>query len=137
MAQQGFAIEIAELMPTALESGFFNSLCTVQQRTGAVSATGQPDLTDWVDIPEFTDLVCMVSIDRPTLPDMAAVVRKPQELDTMTLIHVLLAGYYPGILQQNQLVVTTGSYAGSYEIMAVEPDSQETQTRLAVRVWTQ
>jgi len=136
MALQGFTGEIAELMPMALESGFFNSLCTIQQRTGAVSATGQPDLTDWVDIAELTNLKCMVSIYRPFTPNISGTVRTPAQFNTETEIHILLAGYYPGILQQNQVVVTTGSYAGTYEIMTVEPDSQQTQTRLGVRAWT-
>src|SRR5580704_13023191 len=134
MALQGFALELEAVVPAVAKAGFFDSLCTVQQRTNTVSALGQPDLSDWVNIPEFTDLACMVSVFRPAMPNMTATVREPQQFDTETLIHVLLDGYFPGILQQNQLVVTTGTYAGSYEIMGVEPDSQATQTRLAVRV---
>lgn len=114
----------------------FSAVCTVQERTNTVSALGQPDLSDWVDIVGLVDLVAMVSIHRALIPDQGATVRTAQDFETMTEIHVLLNGYYPAIQQQNQLLVTEGSYAGTYEIMAVEADSQAQMTRLAVRVWT-
>jgi hypothetical protein len=138
MALQGFALELAAVVPTVAAAGLQNCTCTVQQRTNAVDpTTGQLDLSDWVDIPTLTGLPAMASIQRSYAPNQSATTKTPQQDQTETLIHVLLLGYYPGILQQYQLVVTGGSYAGTYEIMAVESDSQSIQTRLAVRVWTQ
>lgn len=136
MAMQGFALEFEGLIPDVVEAGLPNCLCTIQQRTNTVSVTGQPDFSDWVDIAEFVEIDAMASIDRPSIPNMSATVRQPQQFDTETLIHVLLMGFYPGILQQNQCVLVGGPYSGSSEIIAVESDSQETQTRLAIRAWT-
>ena len=136
MALQGFALEFEGLIPAVVEAGLPNCLCTIQQRTNTVSVTGQPDLSDWVDIAELVDIDAMASIDRPTFPDLGAANRMPQQFDTTNDIHLLLMGFYPGILQQNQAVLVGGPYDGTYEIISVEPDSQETQTRLALRVWT-
>ena len=136
MALQDLSAELSAVMDEAQEGGLFSAVCTVQERTNTVSALGQPDLSDWVDIVGLVDLVAMVSIHRALIPDQGATVRTAQDFETMTQIHVLLNGYYPAIQQQNQLLVTEGSYAGTYEIMAVEADSQARMTRLAVRVWT-
>lgn len=129
---QTLGYELDAVMPEALGTGLFVSLCTIQQRTNTVGPTGQPDLTDWTDIPTLTDLECMKSMQRPFVTNQSATLREPQQFDTYTEYHVLLNGYYPQILQQNQAIVD----GNPYEIMAVEPDSQKRQTRLAVRVYT-
>lgn len=118
---------------------FESATVTIQKRTNAVSVTGQPDLTDWTNITGLISTPCMISMQRPTLPNQNATQRKPQELDTETEFHILLNGYYWQIRQSNRAVVTilkTG-VSTPYEIMAVESDSQQTQTRLACRIWTQ
>lgn len=138
---QSLDYEIQAVMAAATDpelSLFESATATIQQRTNMVSATGQVDLSDWVDT-ALVDVPCMISIQRYTLPNQSAVMRKQQELDTETQYHILLNGYYPEILQSNQVVVTvllTG-ISTAYEIMAVESDSQQQQTRLAARIWTQ
>ena len=129
---QDLGYELVAVMPTALDCGLFDSLCTIQQRTNTVGPTGQPDLTDWVDIPTLTGLECMLSLQRPFVTNQSATVRTPQQFDTETEVHILLQGYYPQILQQNQAVVD----GIPYMIMGVESDSQKRQTRLAARVYT-
>ena len=135
--RQDLSYEIEQVIPEVIQTSLYNCLCTIQQRTNTVSAVGQPDLADWVTIPTLQSLQAMASIARPFMPNETATVRQPQQFETETLIHVLLMGYYPSILQQNQCVLVGGPYQGTYEIMAVENDSQFTQTRLGVRVWTQ
>lgn len=130
---QSIQYEVDAVMPAAVGSGLMVSSCNIQQRTNTVSATGQPNLTTWVNIPGLQNIQCQLSIQRVTMPNQSATMRKAEELDTETQLHLLLSGHYPQILQQNQAVVD----GTAYEIMAVESDSQKVQTRLAVRVWTQ
>lgn len=130
---QNLTYEFDQVIPGVELIGLFSSLCTIQQRTNVVSATGQSDLTDWNNIPDLVDIPCVFAIQRPAMPDQGATVRTPIQFGTMTQYHCLLDGYFPDILQSNQAVVN----GNPYEIMAVESDSQNTQTRLAVRVWTQ
>lgn len=59
-------------------------------------------------------------------------VRRPEQYDTMGMRALELNGYYPLILQQHLAQVD----GVTFEIMAVEPDSQKQITRLAVRVYT-
>jgi hypothetical protein len=139
---QALAYEIDAVMPAATDPEltlFEAATVTITDRTNTVSATGQPNLTTFNPIAGLITLPCMISIQRVTMPNQGATMRKPQEIDTETMYHLLLNGYYPRILQQNQAQVTieaTGIVT-NYEIMAVESDSQATQTRLAMRIYTQ
>lgn len=129
---QFLSYELEATVPLAAESGLFSSLCTIQQRSNTLSVTGQVDLTDWNDIPTLSNIACQFSIQRPFMPNQGATGKLPQQTDTETMYHILLQGYYPQILQQNQAVVD----GRAYEIMAVESDSQKQMTRLACRIYT-
>jgi hypothetical protein len=136
---QSLSYELLGVMPAATDPslGLFQSaLATIQQRTNVVSLTGQPDLSDWVNT-ALVDIPCMFAIQRPSIPNQSATSRQPQQIDTETEYHCLLNGYYPEILQSNQLVITILGISTAYEIMAVESDSQQTQTRMAARIYTQ
>jgi hypothetical protein len=131
---QSLTYEFGQVIPIVEQADLFVSLCTIQARTGAVSVTGQPDLTDWVNIVGLVNIPCRKAIQRPYNPNQQATVRTPQQFDTQTQFHVLLDGYFPQIIQANQAVVD----GVPYEIMAVESDSENSvMTRLALRVWTQ
>jgi hypothetical protein len=139
---QSLAYEIDAVMPAATDPElalFEAATVTIASRTNTVSATGQPNLTTFNAISGLVAIPCMISIQRVTMPNQNASMRKPQEIDTETQYHLLLNGYYPEILQQNQAQVTVEAtgVTTNYEIMAVESDSQATQTRLAMRIWTQ
>lgn len=131
MNQAAIELAVQNVMPAAAATGLFVSLCTIQQRTGAVSLTGQVDLTDWNDIDSLSNIPCQFSIVRPATPNMAATLRMPAQTDSLTQFHALLDGYFPSILQSNQAVVD----GTAYEIVAVESDSQKTQTRLGLRAY--
>jgi hypothetical protein len=138
---QSLDYEVLSIMPAATDPElalFESATATIQQRTNTVSVTGQPDLTDWDDISDLTDIPCMFSVARPAMPNQGATVRTAQQSDTETQYHVLLNGYYPAVLQSNQVVITILStgVATAYMIMAVESDSQQQQTRLACRAYT-
>jgi hypothetical protein len=129
---QGLGLAIDSAITQANATGLLSSLATIQQRTNTVSATGQPNLSTWNNIADLVDIPCQFSIQRPAMPNPSATVRMPQQVDTLTQYHVLLNGYYPQILQEHQAVVN----GTAYEILAVEPDSQQTMTRLALREYS-
>jgi len=131
---QSLTYEFGQVIPIVEQADLFVSQCTIQARTGAVSTTGQPDLTDWVNVAGLVNIPCRKAIQRPYNPNQQATVRAPQQFETQTQFHLLLDGYFPQIIQANQAVVD----GVPYEIMAVESDSENNvMTRLALRVWTQ
>jgi hypothetical protein len=136
---QSLTAELSQVMPQAVATGLFLSLCTIQQR--AISAgepktdvLGQVDLSgpDYTTVAGLANIPCQIAVQKTSAPDMAAVVRREQQYDTRADKHVLLNAYYPAILQQHIAIVD----GVTYEIMAVENDSQQQMTRLAVRVFT-
>jgi hypothetical protein len=129
---QGLGLAIDSAITQAYATGLLSSLATIQQRTNTVSATGQPNLSTWTNIAGLVNIACQFSIQRPAMPNPSATMREPQQFDTLTQYHVLLDGYYPQILQEHQAVVN----GTAYEIMAVESDSQQTMTRLALREYS-
>lgn len=135
---QSLAYEFEEIIPAVVESGLPNCTCTITQRSGSLDALGQPDEdpANYTPVSGLINLEAMASIDRPTYPNTSATERMPQQVDTETLVHLLLMGFYPQVQQQNIAVLTGGPYPGTYEIQAVESDSQDTMTRLALRVFT-
>jgi hypothetical protein len=129
---QSLQYEFEAVVPAVAAEGLFNSLCTIKQRSGQVSALGQLSMQNYQPIADLTDIACRIAVQAPGNPPQGDVTRMQQQFDTRTLYHVLLDGYYPEILQQNLANVN----ATDYEIMAVEPDSDFQMTRLAVRVYT-
>jgi hypothetical protein len=130
---QSLSYEFPEPIALAIESDALSSLTTIQQRTNAVDTLGQVDLADWTDIPGLINIQSMLAVFRPATPDKAAMMRRPEEIDTSNYRHNLLNGYYPSILQQHRAIVD----GIPYEMYAVEHDSQHTMTRLALRIYTQ
>jgi hypothetical protein len=129
--------EFTRVMPEVALIGTQISLCTILQR-GSVggepitNAMGQVDLaqTDYTTI--LSNIPCMLAVLRPFRPDISATVRKADETDTINDKAIELNGYYPQILQQHLAVVD----GVTYEIFAVEADSQKQVTRLAARTFT-
>ena len=130
---QGLTYEVNMVMPQAGLTGLFDSLCTIQARTNAVDpASGQVDLSDWVNVAGLVNIPCQVAPMSSLRPDPAGVHRLPTEFDTLGYRHVLLNDYYPAVLQQHRLMLD----GIAFEIMSVERDSQYQQTRMAVRYFT-
>lgn len=136
---QSLSYEYTQVMPQVVQVGLLVSLCTIQQRatTGTEPVTnsvGQVDLSgaDYTNVPGLMNIPCMLAVLRPFRADITAVVRRPEQWDTLADKLVTLNGYYPAILQRH-LAVVDGI---TYEIMAVESDSQQQVTRLAVRLYS-
>jgi hypothetical protein len=131
---QGLSQEIAKVMPEAVATGRFVSVCTVEQASSTYTASGFPDGT-------FTPIIGVVDIPctapPPSVLKVSASENKQVDgVQSIVPAHVLLNGYYAQIP-----FATTGRPAlravidgNNYEIMGVERDSQKQMTRLAVRV---
>lgn len=128
---QSLTAEFDQVIPTALASGVFASLCTIKAPTQSLDGLGQVDLSDYVAVPGMVDIPCM----KPPLMirRMSGLeVRRADAIAQQSTFHVLLAGYYPAIEQKQQAKVDgTG-----YEIMTVEFDSQRRMTRLALQEYS-
>lgn len=126
--KQGLDYDIASVVPAAVNTGRFVSLCTIQQPSGTFGASGAPDGT-FTNVAGMVNIACMsapvsnlriIATEEKTLAEILAT--KPR--------HVLLAGYYPTI-QTNYRAVVDGT---AYDILGVESDSQAQMTRLMVRL---
>lgn len=130
--RQGLYAQPSDAINAAIDSGLLVSTCDIQQRTGAIDAMGQPDLTDWVDVAGLTGISCMIAPLLDSRPSPGDSIRTSQQYDFKNQFHVLLAGYFTGILQAYTAVID----GVRYQVMTSEPDSQATMTRLAVRIYT-
>ena len=130
--RQGLYTQPDAAINAVIASGLMISVCNIQQLTGATNAMGQVDTSDWVDVAGLTGLQCQFSVQLPGRPDQGDVARLQNQTDVKNEFHVLLGGYYPGILQRYTAVID----GIRYQIQTAESDSQKTQTRMAVRVWS-
>lgn len=131
--KQGAFYDLNSALQAVKDQGLMKSLCTIQTRTNTVNATGQVNLSTWVDIAGLVNIACMVSVQRVFSPDQYGVDRKPEQFQERAEKHAILDGYFPAIIQQYTAVVD----GQRYEIMAVEPVSQQTYTRLGLRRFNQ
>lgn len=119
---------------TAVEdAGLFSSLCTIKRPTQTQNETGQASLGNPVAVVGMTNIPCMLA---------PLVILRPQATDEIKLqgwteeqseFHLLLDGYYPGVLQKDVADVD----GNVYDVLGDESDSQRIMTRLAVRRRTQ
>lgn len=119
---------IAAVMPSALATGLFVSLCDIQQPSGVFGASGAPD-GNYTDVSGLTGIACMKappSIKRLTAMEQNSV---PTIL-SVNQSHVLLDAYYPAIQTGYRAVVDSIAY----DIKGVESDSQRVMTRLRVEL---
>lgn len=125
------------VMPAAVATGLFVSVCTFQDRAGGdnpvLDSSGQVDLdnSDYVDVPGLVGIQCMFAVNVVTRPDSTGGARLQMEFTESGNRHLLLNGWYPQILQRYIVYVDGVRY--QLTPGAVESDSQRQQTRLAVR----
>jgi hypothetical protein len=136
MAFQGLAYEIAAVMPAAIATGLFASLCTIQQLTGAYGPSGAPVQT-WENVAGLVNIPCM---DEPPSEGriQATEVKDLAEIMSLNLRHILLSGYFGQLFDNTgwRAVITEadGVTVNNYDILGAESDSQGTMTRLEVRI---
>ena len=135
---QSLAYEFTQVVPQVIATGVQSSLCTIFVRAQAawlpvVDAMGQVDTAngDYTVLPGHSNIACQLAVNKMR-PDEGGVIRRPEQYDTSGQRTLELNGYYPLILQQH-IAQVDGT---TYEVMAVESDSQKQITRLAVRLYT-
>ena len=129
---QGLSYEIAGVIPAVSHAGLWPSLCTIQQPTGALGASGAPANT-------FQDVAGMVNIpctDAPPMPSriQSTEVKALEEIMARQIRHVVLSGPYPAL----EAGVAAGWRAVIdevvYDIMGAEGDSHAQMTRMECRI---
>ena len=131
---QGLAYEVEQVMPQAVQTSLFVSLCTFQQPDGIYGPSGAPSGT-FVNVSGLVDIACMDSVPSE-MRVQATEVRDLAEIMATGQRHMLLDGYYPeatpdGQIPTNWRAVVDGV---AYDILGVEHDSQNTQTRLEMKI---
>ncbi len=139
MANQSLTYELDAVMPEANLTGYFSKLVTFKDRPGGANpvrnSSGQIDLTNLVNVPGLINIPCQLAVQVEIRPNATGGARLPENFVETSQRHILLNGYYPQILQRYIAVVD----GVQYEITpgAVEHFSQNRQTRLAVRFYSQ
>lgn len=134
MNQAAFANSIKRVMPVAIASERFTSLCTIQRPPGTTNAQGGQDLdpTHYIDVPGLVNIPCKAAplvILRPSAADETKLADYTEEGNQQ---QVVLSGYFPQIQQQDQAVVD----GVIYDIVSVQSDSEHIMTRLGTQIKT-
>ena len=136
---QSIGVAIAEVMPAALSTGLFEQTTVTFQAPVQTALTGAGFPTGaYADVAGLTDLPAMAS---PTsIARLSGSTEKTIEKQTaLNMSHVLLGGYYPAAeacWRAGGRAIIGGLLYENNDILVVESDSQQTQTRMGVRVVT-
>lgn len=127
--RQGIFADLSEPIQTVYRAGLLSKTCDIYEPPGATDAAGQWDMSNLVPVSGLQGIPCMLAVQVTQRPDDMGVARLTTNYDVRAEKHALLYGYYPAITQ-GYLAMIAGTL---YQINAVEPDSQNNQTRMAVR----
>lgn len=129
---QTLSYDVAAVIPEALASGLFGSLCTIQMPSGTLTDDGSPD-GSYTDVAGCIDIPCIAA---PTSDiRISATERKTDsEIESSNGSHCLLAGWYPILETATQWQAVIDGV--THDITGAESDSQKQMTRLAVQVVT-
>lgn len=134
---QGLGLDIAAVMPQALATGLFVSLCTIRKPDDVFGESGAPSGT-YVDVPGLTNIKCMMapdSVDRFSIE--ADETKKASQIESDSWFHVLLERFVEELGPDTNwgndgwVAVVDGQ---QYDLIGAENDSQFTQTRLSLRL---
>lgn len=129
--QQGLGYEIAAVMPTALASGLFVSLCTIQQPDGVLIDAGQPS-GNFVTVAGMENIPCMAPPES-SIRINASEVKSEANIQSFSELHVLLKGWYPALedgVSMGWRAIVDGQ---TFDVLGAESDSQGQMTRMVVR----
>lgn len=129
---QGLSQEIAMVMPEAIATGRFNSLCTIQQPDGVITPDGGASGV-FVNV---SGLVNVPAKDAPESSIQATEIKGLQDILSKGLRHLLLNGYYPEATPDGQIPTSWRAIVDgiTYDILGVEHDSENTQTRMRLQI---
>jgi hypothetical protein len=138
MNQNIIQLELPQVMAAVAALGLDTSLCTMQLPSGALTDSGFPvtDASAWVDVVGLVDIPCQIA-PNSVLRVQASTVKTIAEQESLNSNHVLLYGYYPAVetvWRNGGRAVINGNIYPNDDIMGVESDSQQTQTRMTLRV---
>lgn len=136
---QDIGVAIAGVMPAALSTGLFQKTTVTFQDPvqNALTPSGFPD-GSFADVPGLVNIPAMVaptSVARVSGSTQKTIERQ----EALNTSHVLLGGYYPAAetaWRAGARAVIGGVIYANNDVLAVESDSQQTQTRMEVRVAT-
>lgn len=126
---------IAGVMPAVRRSGLLSSLCTivVPPPTDENNAAGAIDpAIAWTPLAGHINIPCTAPPVQTSDSTSSSEIYAQEQLESVSMLHVLLDDYYPLIL---------GSYRAQiagveYDIANVEHDSQKQMTRLVLKKGT-
>lgn len=134
---QTMAYALSQLMPQAvIPTGLMVSTCSIFQQDGNFGTSGAPSGN--YNVPVITNISCMDAVPREGTIE-ATEMKQVKEVQSAGYRHVLLSGPYyaqlfPLIQQGLRASITDPEGTTMYEVFGVEPDSQDTMTRLHLDV---
>lgn len=144
MAQNPLSYRISKFMATAVRSGLFVSVCSIQAPDGLLGPSGAPS-GNYVAVSGLQSILCMDAPEGFGSGISAVEKRAVPEIESTGFRHVLLAGAYPqlgpttnwgNVGWQAVLTNTVTNQSQTYDIYGAEPDSQGTQTRMRLKAVT-
>lgn len=131
---QQLSYEIAAVMPAAVATGLFVSLCTFQVPDGLLGPSGAPSGT-YVNATGLVDIPCMDAPQPPSEIKLGAFEdRQPGQVTDTAPRHVLLNSYYPTVMTQWREGMRAIVDGVKYDVCGAECDSQRTQVRLELKL---
>ena len=143
MLQNTIPVAAAQIMPAVAKEGLFNSLCTIQKPDGLRTPDNAPS-GNYVNVAGLISIPCMDAVLAPGNIE-ATEAKELEEIMSKSYRHVALNGYYPILFTG---AVFMGGPGGqqlgwqalvdgvTYDLLGAEPDSQNTQTRLKLQLFT-
>ena len=134
MLQNIIPVLVQQVLPKAVATGLFVSLCTAQAPTGTKTPYGQPDGT-FSNVWGLLNIPCMDAV-LATGTIEATEVKQLQDIMSKAFRHVVLNGWYPQFIPGAAIgwrVIVDGIV---YDLLGSEQDSQGSQTRLKLQLVT-
>jgi hypothetical protein len=132
---QAALMDESRIMPLAVATGLFKSLCTIQAPDGAVGTSGAPGGT-YADVAGLVNIVCMDAPETFGAGISATEIKALAETASIELRHVLLDKCYALLSPEtNWGDVAWRAVVDNviYDVLGAEADSQRIMTRLKLR----
>ncbi len=136
---QGIGYDFDAAIKAVQQAGLMAlATCTIQQPSTAQDSDGGQVYIPPVDIVGLTNIPCMQAV-LSTASIQATEVKALAEIMSKNLKHVLLNGWYPAIDPDMWALINILDAGGNviiaitYDILGVENDSQNSQTRLKLQ----
>lgn len=125
---------IPQVMVAAVATGLFVSLCSVSQPNAALGTSGAPSGV-YTAVAGLQSIPCMDAVPS-TARVQATEVKELADIMSKGLRHMLLNGYYPEATPDGQIPTNWRATVDGvvYDILGVEHDSQNTQTRMELMI---